>query len=139
MMAVADVLASLPRSDRRQAILHMERENKTFPEVLKEIPVHVGAPGAPVRAWRSREFLVQQFSDQDMVRLSINRTHIHPQTFCWVDGITWDDLQRLKSEAGFGDHEAVEIYPPDEYVVDVANIRHLWILPDRLPFSWGGR
>jgi len=117
----------------------MERENKAYPETLIELVLPPGVPGAPVKAWRSREFLVQQFIDNGMVRLSINRCHIHPQSLQWVDGITWDDLQKLKRQAGYGDREAVEIYPPDEYVVDVANIRHLWILPDRLPFSWGGR
>jgi len=65
------------------------------------------------------------------------RTHVDPTILRWVDGITWDDLQRLKREAGYGDREAVEVYPPAACVVNEANIRHLWILPSRMPFSWG--
>lgn len=53
------------------------------------------------------------------------------------DGITWDDLQWIKRAAGYGDREAVEVYPLDDDVVNVANMRHLWILPagQRLPFG----
>ena len=100
--------------------------------------VYAGQNGSPLRAWRSKEFLVQLFPALgDVQRLSVNRTRVDPATLRWVDGITWDDLQRLKREAGYGDREAVEIYPPDSCIVNVASIRHLWILPGRMPFSWG--
>ena len=131
--------AGLSRAERRNAILFMEKSNQEFGDRLQEVvPAGAGREGAAVRAWRSKEFCVQLFSEPDgVLRLSVNRAHVDPATLRWVDGITWDDLQRLKSEAGFGDREAVEVYPPDGCVVDVANIRHLWILPARMPFSWG--
>lgn len=31
---------------------------------------------------------------------------------------------------------AVEIYPAERDIVNVANMRHLWVLPERLPFGW---
>jgi hypothetical protein len=34
--------------------------------------------------------------------------------------------------------DAVEVYPPAGDVVNVANMRHLWVLRDRLPFAWRG-
>lgn len=43
--------------------------------------------------------------------------------------ITWNELQQVKRDCGRGDVWAVEIYPPDQYVVDAANLRHLWLLP----------
>lgn len=43
---------------------------------------------------------------------------------------------RLKAECGRGDKWAVELYPPDEAVVNVANIRHLWLLPEPPAFGW---
>lgn len=46
------------------------------------------------------------------------------------DGISWDDLQWIKGAAGYRDREAVEVYPRDGDVVNVANMRHLWILPE---------
>lgn len=131
----------LSRAERVNAIRFIEAENEKYGKVLLRIPVPAPTPDvhqAPVAAWRSQEFLVQAFNaPSGVVRLSVNRTHVDPGSLRWVDGITWDDLQRLKREAGYGDREAVEIYPPDGCVVDVANIRHLWILPERMPFSWG--
>lgn len=131
----------LSRAERVNAIRFIEAENEKYGNVLLPLNVkeYVAGPAAPVKAWRSREFLVQEFAalPDGVFRLSVNRTHVDPGSLRWVDGITWDDLQRLKREAGYGDREAVEIYPPDRCVVDVANIRHLWILPERMPFSWG--
>lgn len=131
-------LATLSRAARRQAILIMERENKKYPERLVEVqaPEHQYSEGL-IRTFRSSEFVCQVFREEACVaRLSINRTHVHPGTMEWVDGITWDELQRLKSEAGFGTYEAVEIYPPEGHVVNVASIRHLWIIGGRSAFSW---
>lgn len=53
------------------------------------------------------------------------------------DGIPWDDLQVLKGLAGYGDREAVEIYPPNDKIVNQANMRHLWVLPagQQMPFG----
>jgi len=130
---------NLSRAERVNAIRFIEAENNKYGSVLVQVVAPgAGVPGAPFRAWRSAEFMVQAFNDaHGTIRLSVNRTHVDPATLRWVDGIRWDDLQRLKQEAGYGEREAVEIYPPDGYVVDVANMRHLWILPGRMPFSWG--
>ena len=43
--------------------------------------------------------------------------------------LTWAHLQELKGMCGHGKREAVEIYPADDAVVNVANMRHLWLLP----------
>ena len=126
---------NLSQAERRNAILFMERENKKYGDVLQQVFSDGKAPG-PVKVWRSREFFCQLFEESGVLRFSVNRTHVDPATLRWVDGISWDDLQRLKREAGFGGLEMVEIYPPDADLVDVANIRHLWIVSTRMPFSW---
>lgn len=132
--------AGVPRKDVRRAL---RRESARFGPELTEIPVPDRVrqrPGAPARALRSRTHLVQVFEEAGgVLRLSVNLADIG-RDGDWLDGITWDDLQRLKAEAGYGDREAVEVYPPDADLVDVAAIRHLWVLPEgeRMPFSWGG-
>lgn len=94
-------------------------------------------PERIMEVWRSRDFLLQVFKESDGIeRLSICRTQLDGQR--WQDGISWDDLQRLKRECGRGDRDAVEIYPADADVVNVANMRHLWVLPIALPFKWRG-
>lgn len=120
----------------RQERKALERENLRWPEHL--VPVGAGAHPSEkfTRVLRSRRFLVQEFVEPGgIVRLSINRTTLRGDGR-WDDGITWDELQRLKAEAGYGDRFAVEVYPADGDVVNEGNLRHLWILPEPLAFAW---
>lgn len=51
-----------------------------------------------------------------------------------------NDLQRLKRECGRGDLDAVEVYPRDCDVVNVANMRHLFVFEScLLPYVWRRR
>jgi len=97
-------------------------------------------PDDPTRiaVFRDRDFLVQLFvSDESGVRLSINRTQMGADKRGWADGISWDELQRIKDQCGFSDRCAVELFPPADKVVNVANMRHLWILSVPPAFMWG--
>ena len=38
--------------------------------------------------------------------------------------------------AGFGDRDAVEVYPADNAIVNVANMRHLFVFENPLPYVW---
>lgn len=101
-----------------------------------------GVPYHPDRqsVFRDRDFLVQLFIDGERrVRLSINRTESGTGKRGWADGISWDDLQRIKDQCGFAGHCAVELFPPADKVVNVANMRHLWILKEPPAFMWGAR
>lgn len=124
---------------KRQA---MRDESKKYGPTLREIPcngpMHRAFPTqAPVRAWRSRDFLVQLYVDRHSgcQRLSVNRTELNSDGG-WKDGITWDDLQRLKREAGFGNMWALEVYRADDDLVYDANIRHLFLFAERPAFAW---
>jgi hypothetical protein len=127
----------------RELRRELARINARLPIYLESIPRDywpqhrgVSSDHQPVAVWRSRHFLVSQYRAPSpaVARLSINRTTLDGTR--WADGITWDDLQRLKCEAGFGDVWAVEAYPPTREVVNVANIRHLWLLPDAPAYVW---
>ncbi|MBU0494191.1 MAG: hypothetical protein KKA73_18565 [Chloroflexi bacterium] len=52
-------------------------------------------------------------------------------------GIPWDDLQALKDEMLGVETLAVEVYPPADLLVNEANMRHLWEVPDPglIPFG----
>jgi hypothetical protein len=88
----------------------------------------------PLKSWRSRDFLAQLFQDGDCLRLSVNRTDID-NSGNWKDGITWDELMACKRACGFGNQWAVEVFPPDSQVVNVAPIRHLFLI-DQPPYAW---
>lgn len=98
----------------------------------------VGEMALRIQVWRSRFFLVQVFDEGGgRLRLSVNRTDCD-KFGDYLDGITWDELQALKRQCGYGDRLAVEVYPPDADVVNVANIRHLFVIGagDTLPAAW---
>jgi|HubBroStandDraft_4_1064222.scaffolds.fasta_scaffold35062_4 hypothetical protein len=100
----------IPSSKQRK---QLERDNKKYPTVLTNIAIPVGLKTAPgcFRVMRSRTFLAQLFNtpSPDIIRLSVVRSAHNGKS--WAEGITWDELQRLKREAGFGDNDAVECYP----------------------------
>jgi hypothetical protein len=131
----------MSRSDRRAAERYIAQENAKWPDTLKEWTRETW-PTTPtsyvLRVFRSKNFLVQEYvaPAPAIVRLSVNRTGLGKGGE-WKQDIPWEDLQRLKREVGFGDHDAVEVFPPDTDVVNVANMRHLWILaPGTLAFAW---
>lgn len=96
---------------------------------------HTGA--RYIKAWRSRDFLCQLAECKSgHLRLSINRTVVDVTNRRWRDGITWDELMQVKRECGYGDQYAVEVFPADHDQVNVANIRHLWLLPEAPPYAW---
>jgi len=130
------------RAQRRE----LERQNAKMPRELRLVPreewplEHQRSP--ILRVWRSREFLVQEYAEASpvLVRLSVLRTTLDPKVGRWVVGITWDELQSIKAECGYGQHDALELYPPDSDVVNVANLRHLWVMRELQTFAWrGGR
>ena len=54
----------------------------------------------------------------------------------WADGLSWEDLMALKRQCGRGDRDALEVYPADKDVVNVANMRHLWLPAEPVAFAW---
>lgn len=131
------------RATRRQAAKYLEQQRKTWPDKLKPLPKSEWGETArtmqspPFEVMRSKKFLVQLYPVHDhMIRMSVCRCSVKASGD-WNDAITWDELQRLKAEAGLGDRDAVEIYPKDNDVVNVANMRHLWVFKDgSIPFAW---
>jgi hypothetical protein len=124
------------RDQRRQ----LKRDNAKLPEHLVELQRDTWpeSAGAQKEVWRSRQFLVQVFEENGIERLSINRTTISASTARWDENISWVEIQRLKDECGRGDKCAVEIYPPELDVVNVANMRHIWVVPSP-DFMWKRR
>lgn len=86
--------------------------------------------------YQNSHFLVQVFDEPNSIkRLSVCSTQL-ARNGRWKDGISWEDLQAIKAAVGFADLDAVEIYPAQSDIVNVANMRHLWVLPDRIDYAW---
>ena len=48
---------------------------------------------------------------------------------------TWWEMQRIKNELAGTTLTAIEVYPPQTQVVDGANMFHIWVLNEPLPFG----
>ncbi len=121
----------------------LAKDNLAYPVELAEIPGEhwpppVGNREPRLRVMRNRRFLVQVIDQGVAIRLSINRTEWDERKGSWREDIGWEDIQQLKREAGYGSLCAVELFPPDADVVNVANMRHIFIV-DAPPFMWKGR
>lgn len=87
------------------------------------------------KVYKNKDFLVQEFhEDNNVIRLSV--CSVKRRGSKWVDGITWDQLNDIKNKIGFADKFAVECYPEARNIVNVANMRHLWVVSERPSFAW---
>lgn len=133
MKPTAAQLRELKRMNLRYPAHLVEIPRDQWPD-LSRAPFQTGS--VPLKALRSRSFMVVVWEEPNgFVRLSVNRTEWDERKGRFRDDIAWDDLQRLKAEAGYGDMCAVEVYPPDREIVNVANMRHLF-LTSPPPFMW---
>lgn len=116
----------------------MQRYGRRLIEVPREEwPAMTGWEAVPLRVWRSADYLAVLYMDKadGLRRLTVNSTRRMRVPLSrkrsgtdWRDGITWDELQRIKNECLGEDVWCVEVYPAQDDVVDVANMRHLWVL-----------
>lgn len=126
--------------DRNAAMRYMAAENKKYPAKMmllareqwpaQAIPPHL------VQVWRSNRYLAQVFCENGVTRISVNRAALD-DFGGWQDNLSWDELMAVKRECGYGDAWAVECYPADAKIVNVANMRHLWVMPEPPVFAWG--
>lgn len=127
-------------------VSYARQEAGRRPAMLTEIPrdrwpSHYRVdPQAPTKAYESREFLAQLYDagareGRTTMRLSICRVTLKDDGR-WEENLSWDELMRVKRECGFGDWYAVEVYPEDHEIVNVANMRHLWLLSTPLTIGW---
>ena len=79
-----------------------------------------------IGVWESDTYNVYAFSEGNLIRLDIERKDKK-------GNITWDELQNIKSNCGFGDMDAIELYPKDKDVINTENWRHLYVFFDPIP------
>jgi hypothetical protein len=70
----------------------------------------------------------------DVLHLAIRRADDGPIT-------SWGDMQQIKNDLAGAERYAVEVFPPTSQLVDEANMRHLFVLPEgkALPFTIQGK
>lgn len=119
---------------------HLKKTQRRFSPAFEKIPApeweKLPVDIMPREVWRNNRFLVMLYEESNnILRLSILRTELRADGH-WRDGIAWEELQAIKRGIGHGETFAVEIFPKDTDAITAANIRHLWLLPEPLPFGW---
>lgn len=125
------------RADRKR----LAKMNAKRPKKLTLVdpafwPADAGYQDNRKEVWVSNKYLVQVFiEDNDIIRVSINRTTKNSEGE-WEDNLTWDEIQQIKTDIGAADLYAIEVYPRGRDVVNIANMRHIWLLPEPLNIGW---
>jgi len=116
----------------QQVRLAMRVENRRHPATMAVQPKDgwpANTPPGIVEVWRSNKFLAQVYEEgPEVLRVSICRTMLSKYG-SWEEDISWEELMQIKREIGLANAYAVEVYPQDTDIVNVANMRHLWVLP----------
>ena len=134
------------RKERISLAREMRKQAQAWPAHLVELPKEqwpqVATDCYPLQAWRSRRYLVLRYEEPSLDDIEVRRLSICRVTIDnaggWQQDIPWQDLQDCKRETGHGHWYAVEVYPRDRDLVNVANLRHLWLLSVPLPIGWFG-
>lgn len=118
---------------------YLREQNKKYPDYLVEVPKEewpkTNATKLPYKVLRSNRHLVLLYNEGEYTRMTVSRTMINADGE-WESNISWEQLQELKNEAGFIFEYGVEVFPPEDALVNVANMRHIWILPQKPDFGW---
>lgn len=75
------------------------------------------------RAWNNDRYHVMEMVVGDIQVLMVGRHDCKPD-------MPWTDLQRIKNELIGEEREAVEVFPKVSELIDQANARHIWIIPE---------
>lgn len=74
--------------------------------------------------------------DQETIKTSIGtvkhlRIKGHGQR-----NLSWEEMQEIKDREAGKEALAIEVFPPHNEIVNVHNVRHLWVIPkEALPFG----
>ncbi len=76
--------------------------------------------------YRNNRYAVQVYTRGEALHLVVRR-HDGEE----IRG--WSDLQRIKNELAGPERVAIEVYPAASRLMDDANLRHLFVLPEGAP------
>lgn len=109
------------------------------PELLAALaatdPTFTKADAASMEVWANAIYEVVVRHKPDGI------THLSIKRYTRQAVRDWRHLQQIKNEICGPEREAVELFPAESRLTDLANEAHLWVLPEgeRFPFGWPTR
>ena len=124
-VAIAHGYSAIGATERPPTSVWLNKPDGWVIQVWSGIAATPGCIGTP---WEGTARICVKHSKAKNREQASSRKHDIP--------ITWDELQAIK-EWLFAGRIALEVFPPQDKVVDVANLRWLWVLPAGavLPFN----
>lgn len=112
----------------------------TWRELHRSVPHRNGVPIdiGDEEQWMNDQYVVhkrEQLNDKGEV------THMH-LSIRNADRSTkhdWRDFQRIKNQLAGPEWEAIELYPAESRLIDMANQYHLFCLKTEIPLGWTGQ
>lgn len=86
----------------------------------------------------SRMIYTKQFGNVEHV--TITKQHKKGEPLVSTDGanpIGWSEKMMIKNELFGEDRFAIEVYPKQKYLVDSADVYHLWVFSDKYDMPFG--
>lgn len=101
-------------------------------KVNKEMAKKLIEDSNRAKIWKNSTYQVAEFDDGEIIHLSIKRIDIEAIH-------DWRDLQEIKNKIVGEENEAIEIYPAESRLVDMANQYHIYVWKDpnfRIPLGF---
>lgn len=99
--------------------------------------------GVCIQVWKNQTPACTGTPWEGTLRVSVKHTSAKKPSQIMKRGyakpITWDDMQAIKDHF-WPERIAIEVFPPRDKIVDVADMRWMWVLPKgaMLPFNLQG-
>ena len=92
------------------------------------------------RCWIEKETKIQVCSR--LIRTSIGKVEhvtitVKGLTFDGSGDLSWNEKMRIKNELFGEDRCAVEVYPKQKRLIDVADVYHLWVFDKKFDMPFG--
>lgn len=85
----------------------------------------------PVMVWKNNKYIVQ-LTGEDLMHFGVWWRKVYVRRSDSKPIYSWSDIQRVKNEL-FGEHvTAIQFFPPQSELVDVANMYWIWIRSEDL-------
>lgn len=125
-------LSTMSRAERRAVAKNVrtlaKQSWKPFEKLPETVPYH--PDGRLKMAYRNNLYSVQEFAfPGGVTKLMIRRHDDQPMH-------NWKHLQRIKNEICGPEAIAIEVYPAESELVDVANIYWLFVMPPGFVMPW---
>jgi hypothetical protein len=120
--------ASEREGRRLQALPWNDLRDTTAAAIERQELLHPGIPLPYDAVWRNNHYVVMITNNLSVLGLPARRLFIRR---CDAGPVhSWYDFQRIKNAIAGPEATAIEVYPPESRLTDVANVYWLWILDD---------